>query len=248
MSFSVLTLNLWNINEPLEPRYRALDAGLRKLRPDIICVQEVGSDPKTIRSQSQFIAEMSGLAHVVEKHSLAIVSRYPVGLSRCVALPEFPGDGPRFVLLAECSIGGRPLLVANTHLAYPPEMIAERRQQTDVLLAALKNFSSKRDKPAKLLCGDFNDVAESPTVRAVLESDEKFHDVFAECNPLDPGITYSCQKNRYVDRYWTTDQRIDYIFAGIDLTPLHCRIVFDGNNGLDLVSDHFGVVGRFDFR
>ena len=245
MSFSVLTLNLWNINEPLEPRYRALEAGLNVLRPDIICLQEVGRDPKSARRQSELIAEMCNLAHVVEKNGLATACRYPIVRSHSVALPEFPGDAPRLVLLAECRIDERKLLVANTHLAYPPDMISERKKQAQAVLTAIERFPSKI---AKILCGDFNDVAESPTVRAVLESDENFHDVFAECNPISPGITYSCQKNRYVDPYWTEDQRVDYIFAGRDLVPENCRVVFDGNSGLDLVSDHFGVFGTLNIR
>jgi len=248
MSFSVLTLNLWNINEPLEPRYRALEAGLNVLRPDIICLQEVGRDPRSARSQSELIAEMCNLGHVVEKNGLATACRYPIVRSHSVALPEFPGDAPRLVLFAECSIDGWKLVVANTHLAYPPEMIAERKKQAQSLLTAIKHFPPKGEKIAKILCGDFNDVAESPTVRAVLESDENFHDVFAECDPISPGVTYSCKKNRYVDPHWIKDQRVDYIFASSDLVPKNCYVVFDGNSGLDLVSDHFGVFCTLNIR
>lgn len=45
MTFSVLTLNLWNTNEPLAARYAALESGLTRLRPDIVCLQEVESRP-----------------------------------------------------------------------------------------------------------------------------------------------------------------------------------------------------------
>ena len=60
MTFGVLTLNLWNINEPLEPRYRALAAGLKLLRPDIICLQEVARDPKSGRSQAELSPKCAG--------------------------------------------------------------------------------------------------------------------------------------------------------------------------------------------
>ena len=66
-------------------------------------------------------------------------------------------------------------------------------------------------------------------------SDEDFHDVFAECHPNSPGFTYAC-RNRYVDPSWTIDERIDYIFANRDLVPQECSVVFDGNNGFDFVS------------
>jgi endonuclease/exonuclease/phosphatase family metal-dependent hydrolase len=246
MAFRVLTLNLWNISEPLAARFRELEAGLKQLRPDIVCLQEVYRDPASGRSQAELIGEMCGLAHPVEHSGLAILSATPAVRSDSVALPEFPGDFARAVLLAEFAVEGRPLLVANTHLAYPPELVQERRQQAETLLAAIERLHSRTS--AKILCGDFNDVPESPAVRAVLNSSEKFRDVFGECHPGEAGFTYSPKKNRYVEPSWTVEQRIDYIFANAGLEPKNCSVVFDGSNGLDLVSDHYGVVGDLAFR
>jgi len=247
MSFGLLTLNLWNINEPLEERFRALEAGLKLLRPDIVCLQEVFRDPKSGRNQAELVAAMCNFAHAVEENGLAILCAHPILRSNSVALPEFPGDGTRQVLLADLVVEGRPLLVANTHLAYPPEMLQERRKQAETLLTAIKNHRSTKIGTAKTLCGDFNDVANSPAVRAVLDCDEHFYDVFAERHPDSPGFTYLCQ-NKYVDPSWTMDERIDYIFASSDLLPKSCCVVFDGKNGLDLVSDHFGVFCKLSFR
>jgi endonuclease/exonuclease/phosphatase family metal-dependent hydrolase len=244
MAFKVLTLNVWNINEPLKVRYRALEAGLKRLHPDIVCLQEVYRDPKSGRSQAELIAKMCSLAYCVEHNGLAILCANPVVQSNSVALPEFPGDFPREILLAEFLIESRALLVANTHLAYPPELVLERRQQTETLLSAIERNSTKK---AKILCGDFNDVPDSPAVRAVLDSNQKFHDVYAVCHPNSDGFTYS-PKNQYVEPSWTVDERIDYIFATSDLVAKDCSVVFDGNNGLDLVSDHFGVFGNLVVR
>jgi len=247
MSFSVLTLNLWNVSEPLETRYRALQAGLKRLQPDIICLQEVYIDPKSARSQAACVADMCGLAHRAENDGLAIMATSPVIRCDSVALPEFPGDGPRLVLFAELLIEGNRLLVINTHLAYPPDMVEERRRQAGTLLSALRHDRSASAETAKLLCGDFNDVADSPAIRAILGSDEGFHDAFAEQSPNSPGFTYS-PKNPYVDRSWTLDQRIDFIFINDKLVIKTCSVVFDGQGGLDLVSDHFGVFSELDFR
>jgi endonuclease/exonuclease/phosphatase family metal-dependent hydrolase len=246
MTFSILTLNLWNINEPLEPRYAALAAGFKKLRPDVVCLQEVYRDPKSGRNQAELIADMCGLTHFVEQGGLAIFCSQPAALLTSAALPQFAGDPPRHVVLAEFLIEGRALLVINTHLAYRPEMIEGRRKQVEALLAAVKRQHPESGGMAKILCGDFNDVADSPAIRAVLNSDEKFIDVFAECHPNDPGFTYS-PRNRYVERSWTLDERIDYIFVNHDLMPKDCAIVFDGNNGLDFASDHFGLICRLEF-
>lgn len=246
MSFGVLTLNLWNINEPLKPRYRALARGLKKLRPDIVCLQEVYRDRETGHSQAALVAEMCGLAHRVDERGLAILCSQPVVWLTSAALPQFPGDPPRHAILAEFLINGRSILVINTHLAYPPEMIGERRKQAEVLLAAVKSLNPTQGI-AKILCGDFNDVQESPTVCSVLDSDEEFRDVFAECHPNDSGFTYS-PRNPYVERSWSIDERIDYIFVNRDLVPRDCAVVFDGNNGLEFASDHFGVFCNLDFR
>jgi endonuclease/exonuclease/phosphatase family metal-dependent hydrolase len=246
MTFSVLTMNFWNISEPLEVRYRALEAGLKRLRPDIICLQEMDRDPKTRRGQTGLIAEMCGLTHQVEHNGLAIICSNPIVDSSHVELPEFPGDFPRNILLVESTVDNRPLLIANTHLAYPLEFAQERRQQTEVLLPAIERFRSGRI--AKVLCGDFNDTPDSAAVRAVLDSDQKFYDVFAECRPNSDGITFSPRSNQYVHPVWTLDQRIDYIFANGDLAAQDCSVVFDGSNGLDLVSDHYGVFGRLVLR
>lgn len=247
MSFSVLTLNLWNVSEPLEPRYRALAAGLRRLRPDIVCLQEVARDPKTGRSQAELVAAMAGLKHRAEGNGLAILSSGPIVRSEGVALPQFPQDYPRQILLADITVEGRPLSVANTHLAYRPEMIGERKIQAHALLAALKNYAAKSEAAAKVLCGDFNDTADSPAIRSILASKHRFRDAYAECHPRSDGFTFLCQ-NKYVDPVWTVDQRIDFIFVNGGLAVKDCSVVFDGSNGLDLVSDHFGVFCQLAFR
>jgi endonuclease/exonuclease/phosphatase family metal-dependent hydrolase len=246
MGFRVLTLNLWNISEPLAVRFRALEAGLARLRPNIVCLQEVDRDPRSGRSQAELIAEMCNLAHRVEHNGLAVLSANPAVRSDSVALPEFPGDFPREILLVECQIEGRPLLVANTHLAYPLDLVQERKQQVETLLAAIERLYPQM--PAKILCGDFNDEPDSPAVRTVLNGTQEFRDAFAECHPGEPGYTFAPKENQYVHPSWIKLQRIDYIFAGRDVVPTDCSVVFDGSNGLDLVSDHYGVFGNLDFR
>jgi endonuclease/exonuclease/phosphatase family metal-dependent hydrolase len=100
---------------------------------------------------------------------------------------------------------------------------------------------------AKILCGDFNDVPDSPAVRMVLANSEGFQDAYDRCRPNSRGITYS-RKNPYVDPISTVDQRIDYIFTNGELVPTECSVVFDGGRGLEFVSDHFGVFCSLAFR
>lgn len=247
MRFSVLTLNLWNVSEPLASRMTALAAGLKMLRPDIVCLQEVADDPRTRQRQSAFAAQACGLPHAVDNKQLSILSRFPVERSYSVALPDVPDDEPRQVLMADMRIDGRPMLVANTHLCWRLEWLAERKTQVDVLLPAIERYGSANKAQTKILCGDFNDDPDSPALRAVLDSGIGFRDSYADCRPDHPGFTWS-RKNPYVHPSTTRDQRIDYIFAAGSLAPKDYSVVFDGNNGLDLVSDHFGVFSNFEFR
>ena len=159
MSFGILTLNLWNINEPLAERYRALEVGLKSLQPDIICLQEVSADPQSGQSQADVIREMCSLPHCANDRGLAILCTGPVVQSNCVALPGCPEDQGRHVLLAEFAIEGRPLLVANAHLAASPKLIELRRSQAKAIMAAIKEHRSSAGI-AKILCGDLNDVPE----------------------------------------------------------------------------------------
>jgi hypothetical protein len=98
MRFSVLTLNLWNISEPLAPGIAALAAGLKTLRPDIVCLQEIEFDPRTRLRQSAIAADACGLVHAVDSEQLSILSRFPVERSGNVALPDVPEDQPRQAL------------------------------------------------------------------------------------------------------------------------------------------------------
>ena len=247
MTLRLLTLNLWNISEPLEPRYRALAAGLKKLRPEIVCLQEVYSDPKSGRSQAELVAEMCRLNHHVGENGLSIISSQPAVRSVIEPLPQMPDDPPRQVLLAEFVVETRRLLVINTHLAYQPKMVEGRRKQAGAMLEAIKRHAPKPGDCPKVLCGDFNDVADSPAIRLVLKDEIGFHDAFAKCHPRSRGVTYSPTRNSYVDPAWTENQRIDYVFLSRGLKAKNCSVVFDGTHGLDFVSDHFGVFCNVQF-
>jgi endonuclease/exonuclease/phosphatase family metal-dependent hydrolase len=204
----VPNLNLWNVNEPLAARMSAFAAGLQTLRPDIVCLQEVAHDPHTRKRQSALAAASCGLAHAVDNDALSIVSRFPVVRSQSPPLPEAPRDEPRQVLLAEVLIEGRPLLIANTHLAWRPEMIVERKAQVQALLVAIERQGAAHD--TKILCGNFNDDPDSPELRAVLESGLGFHDVYTLCHPDDPVSPGRAKTLMSIDRRPGTSAWITY--------------------------------------
>lgn len=240
MQLTVLTFNLWNISEPLAPRMAALEAGLKTLRPDIVCLQEVAVDPRTRQRQSAFAAEACGLTHIVDDEQLSILSRYPFERGYTVALPEILDDEPRQALLTDARIAGRLVLVANTHLCWRVEWLAERKAQVDVLLPALERHGAR---DATILCGDFNDDPDSPALLAVKSHRLGLRDSFAACHPDAPGLTWMRQ-NPYVHHTTERDKRIDYIFCAGAVTPISSAVVF--NDATALASDHYGVFSVFD--
>jgi endonuclease/exonuclease/phosphatase family metal-dependent hydrolase len=252
----VLTLNLGNISEPLEARSSALVAGLKQLRPDIVCFQEISPHPRLQRVQSEIIAEQCAFPHHAYSFSgcwgtreegLAILSRYPIAGSLGVALPEFPGDMARQVFISELKVESRTVLVANTHLAFPLHMTRERSSQAASVVAAIEDYRDRSRVPSVMICGDFNDAPDSPAIRTILASNLGLLDAFASCNPKSEGHTFSA-RNHYVDAPPEEEGRIDYIFAGGEPELDGCEIVFDGRNGLEIVSDHFGLLATLAFE
>jgi len=151
----------------------------------------------------------------------------------------------RQVFVCELKVEARPLILANTHLAFPPPMTRERSSQAAAALAAIKDWCDRSAAPsagrAVILCGDFNDAPDSPAIRTILDGDLALVDTFAFAHPQSGGHTFSL-RNRYVAAPPEEEGRIDYIFAGGELELDGCEIVFDGRNGLEIVSDHFGLL------
>ena len=122
------------------------------------------------------------------------------------------------------------------------------RAQVAVLAAALKDCRDRFRARSLVLCGDFNDTPGSPAIGKLLHGDPALFDAFASHHPQNCGHyhTFSSQ-NPYVRAAPEEEGRIDYIFAGGELELNACDIVFDGRNGLQIVSDHFGLLATFRF-
>jgi endonuclease/exonuclease/phosphatase family metal-dependent hydrolase len=240
MRLRVLTLNLWNISEPLALRMTALEAGLKRLQPDIVCLQEVANDPRNGERQSAFVARICGLPYAADNHELSILSRFPIERSHNAALPDIPEDEPRQALMADIRIDGRVILVVNTHLCWRVEWLAERKLQVDALLPAIARHGAR---DATIICGDFNDDPDSPALREVADNSLGLRDAFAACRPDDVGHTWSLD-NPHVHHTTERSQRIDYVFFAGALRAEDCAIVFNERNAL--ASDHYGVLATLD--
>jgi endonuclease/exonuclease/phosphatase family metal-dependent hydrolase len=256
----VLTLNLWDVGHALDQRDCLLVSGLGRLRPDIVCLQEVSRHPTTQRIHSELFAVPCGLGHHLfsglgenepkraelprNMEGLSILSIYPALRQQAVALPYFPGDVPRQIFMAQLAIGRHRVIVATTHLAFPAAFADERAIQMRKALDAIDRFAAQGDVGAIILAGDFNDQVNSPAIQAILQSKHGFRDAYAACQPNDPGVTFT-SRNPYVGSGYQPGIRIDFVFATPNLKPITCTLAFDGTHDLDFVSDHLGVLCDF---
>ena len=244
-TLTVVTLNLWHDQADWPRRRAVILAGLRALRPDVVCLQEVLQHP-TLPNQARALADSLGHAvhftsvdaeSAAKRYGNAILTRHRVLGTGGKALA--PRDDYRTVAHVRIEVGGREVDVYDTHLHHTREGGAIRAEQIRDLLAFIA--ATRGDGPA-VLAGDFNAVAEAAEMRPL---EGEFRDVFAAANPGAGGDT-TATLNPALGH---APLRIDHVFVSRRgdpvLAPLSARILFrePGAGGV-WASDHFGVAVR----
>ena len=250
----ILSLNIWNYNEPWLIR-RALIADLvSTVSPDMIGFQEIRHDVKRNldgKNQAEQLAEVLPNYQYIYRpaqrdaerdqwEGLAIFSRYPFKNSSYSTLSRNGSDNrdnhQRIVLHGEFDIGGSRFHFFDTHLSLSRE--ARKRTVREVTA-----FVDRYTGP-KIVVGDFNEVSHEDPIRHVVE-ESSFCDGWASLHPEEAGLTYS-DKNRYIeDESETGGRRIDYVFGKAGATIERCEIA--GNTAAadgHFPSDHFGLVAE----
>src|SRR5689334_16070618 len=119
----VLTVNIWNRQGPWEQRLPLLRAGIKKLDPDLVGLQEVIEHEG--QSQADWIREGLGYeAAFGPAHDLgggvrfgnAVLSRWPIEASRVFPLPTGETDEHRSMVLAEIASPHGKIPFFTTHL------------------------------------------------------------------------------------------------------------------------------------
>lgn len=262
-SISVLTLNLWGTNGPVERRLELLTHYLDATRPDIVAFQEVRFLKG--RSLSDLIAEACGYPsrHYDrswgtgdEEEGLAVLSRHPLTASPPVPLPDQGRGLPRQLQRVEIHVDGRSLLVANTHLAFRRRHGRLRLQQVRRILEVLRNGSDSPDDAGAddahgrndpgterpmILAGDLNASAWSPAVRRLLAPAPRgggLRDAHA-ASAGRPRATFSLA-DPFAKQYSLLGRRVDHVLVSPDLRVIDARRVLTGSDA-PVVSDHYGV-------
>jgi endonuclease/exonuclease/phosphatase family metal-dependent hydrolase len=142
-------------------------AVIKAQSPDLVALQEVDKNCRRSGSvdQAAELARLTGMTGVFGKamphdggeYGQAILSRHPLGATK---VHRLPGDGePRIAFEADVTIAGRALKFVTVHLDHQQD--ARRLKQAEALTEALSSATWPM-----ILAGDFNDVPDSPVMKA----------------------------------------------------------------------------------
>jgi endonuclease/exonuclease/phosphatase family metal-dependent hydrolase len=244
-TLTVVTLNLWHDQHDWPSRLNVILAEMRRIRPDVLCLQEVLQNP-TLRNQAETLGDSLG-CHVQfasvdgperpKRYGNAILTphRVLVGESRNLA----PTDDYRAVAHVRLAWHGRAIDAYSTHLHHTAEGGSIRAAQIRHLLAYVD--STRGDGPT-VIAGDFNAELGTPEMNLIAEGHlDAFHAVHPKASRAEAAT--------YNQRFGPDPGVIDHIFverkAATRLTPIACDVIFH-TVGPDSVwaSDHFGVVAK----
>lgn len=243
-TLTVVTLNLWNDQHDWPSRLNVIVSALRRIRPDVVCLQEVLQNP-ALRNQAETLGDSLG-CHVQfasvdgperpKRYGNAILTPHPVLVGEQRNLD--PADDYRAVAHVRFEWRGRAVDAYSTHLHHTREGGAIRARQIRHLLAWV---DSTRGNGAVVLGGDFNCELASPELRPVTM---RYVDAFHAVHPRASGE----EAATYNARFGVDPGAIDHVFVEKTpqaLKPLACEILFR-EPGPDSVwaSDHFGVLAR----
>ncbi len=244
-TLTVVTLNLWHDQRDWPKRLNVIVAEMRRIRPDVLCLQEVLQNPN-LRNQAETLGDSLG-CHVQfatvdgperpKRYGNAILTPHPVlvGESRNLA----PADDYRAVAHVRFQWRERAVDAYSTHLHHTAEGGSIRATQIRHLLAYVD--STRGDGPV-VIGGDFNCELGSPEMNLVTA---RHDDVFHAVHPRKS----RAHATTYNPRFGADPGAIDHLFVERQGTrrfvPLACEVIFD-SVGPDSVwaSDHYGVVAR----
>jgi endonuclease/exonuclease/phosphatase family metal-dependent hydrolase len=258
----VLTWNLWWRFGPWEERQPAIVETIRRLDPDIVCLQETW--PEGVDDLAASLGYHSAYASRIDFDGVAfgngVLARWPLAGHEVLPLPAPTElDEHRTCLRADVDHPDGPIQVFCTHLNWRFDHSEIRQDQVRAICRFVADSPGRR-YPA-VLCGDFNAEPDSDEIRmltgkaAVPVPKVFFHDAWVVVHAGDEGAGDGGTRaghtwanvNPYAKLDLEYDRRIDYVFAGWPKSGgvghvLDCQVV--AREPIDGVwpSDHFAVL------
>jgi endonuclease/exonuclease/phosphatase family metal-dependent hydrolase len=261
----IVTLNVWQLCEPIEKRLALAIAQLEGLAPDVVCLQEVW--PYKGTTTAHVIAEALGMETCYApsvawdggEEGLAICAK-KIQATMSLKLPDPRPKDERQLLSAEVATAGGPIWIHTTHLHYRLDDGVAREKQVLAIDAAIRGLRTDTSPP-QILCGDMNatpDSDEMRFLRGLTTLDGRrthFQDAWLrlhrETQPGDgpeDGITWSSENEHTRPlRSLDIDRRIDYVYVTTRKkdgrgTIHRAGVVLTGRDEDGVcASDHYGV-------
>lgn len=259
-TLKLLTINIWNRQGPWLARAALLRAGLERLAPDVVGLQEVihGGAISQLEELSAGLGYAHAFGQAIDKgdgsaYGNAVLSRLPIVQRRVLALPGAELDEPRSVLVVQVLARGGRLPVLVTHFAYRLEHGHVRERQAMALAAMLEAHAPVGEGflPAVVM-GDLNAGPETPEIRLLTAEggsegrSRGLIDCYAQTGE-PPGYTFDGRHNAFAAPWQEPPRRIDYVLVrGPDArgcgTPLTAEVVLTEVVDGVTASDHWGVL------
>ncbi len=269
---TLVTINFWGVQAPLETRLDLAKRQLGELAPDVIGMQEVrpvegGRGGRTTADEIAdalgmhrvyevavaWDAEGAGAAATAGEEGLAILSRHPIAEHRVTRLPDARPKEARILLSARVEHPAGSIWCHTTHLHFRLDDGAARERQVVAIDDAIRALRS--DAP-QLLCGDFNATPDHDEIRflrgltTLAHRRTHYQDAWIRCHPSEPGLTWSAENEQTrALRSLDIDRRIDYAFVTTRHkdgrgTVRDARVVLTERQKGVCASDHYGVLAR----
>ncbi|MFC4081957.1 endonuclease/exonuclease/phosphatase family protein [Amycolatopsis samaneae] len=266
-----MTLNVWNLRGAAAARTALINAGLRRLEPDLLALQEVLPDQLPglldgtgLRGTHQSRTAATAPPHADRYGGTAIATRWP---HRVVETLDLRGAGapdvPWLTLAALVPLPGLgEVLFIGTTASFRLEAEAQRERQ----VLALTDLDARHRTPLPtIMAGDFNAEPEAASIRYLTGRQSlsgrgtHFHDVW-EIAGAGPGYTWSAENPQAAEdiellvRQPGHRRRIDYVFVGSPHAHPNAfarvraaELAFDEPVDGVWASDHYGVVADLEF-
>lgn len=255
----LLTLNCWNVSGPWKQRREEIVEWLRRLEPDIVCLQEILGDADGTRNTARWLAERAGFPAVavggVEARpgvifGNAVLSRRPIDHEAVHELPTAPRPGDVQRLLLHTRTAGVDVFC--THLTSLFECGEQRERQVLAIEEVVRTHADPAAALPPILAGDFNAEPDSTEIRFLTGSTSLggrstyFQDAWRVAGGREPGWTWH-NDNPFAAAEFEPDRRIDYVFVGFRRDDGRGRVtaasvVCDHPLTGTFPSDHYGLL------
>jgi endonuclease/exonuclease/phosphatase family metal-dependent hydrolase len=252
----VLTLNTWNREGPYKDRESLIKSWIRKLNPDLIGFQEIGSE-QTAQLLDEFDYYHKWAGH--GDSGISVAARWKISNCQQSDLPSTEKESFGGILLG-CHVNAPFGVVpfANTTTYFPMLNQGWKREiQMPALYDTVRLLRIRNGFPI-VLVGDFNAEPDSAEIRylkglqSIKGSSAYFCDAWERAGDGTAGATWTI-RNAYSKPWGLPDRRIDYIFIGSPGingpgSVLSCRVACDKTVNGVWPSDHFGVYAELSIE